>query len=81
MFSSKAKLEKVGFGRQGRFEYLQALVTEFQDTHKQGGMHRTVYPMVFKLCHVPGNQSTNYRFLPTLPTSPTILLTTNFWGS
>lgn len=35
MFTSKAKLEKVGFGRQGRFEYLQALVTEFQDTHKQ----------------------------------------------
>lgn len=36
MFSSKAKLENVAFGRQGRFEYLQTLVTEFQDTHKQG---------------------------------------------
>lgn len=37
MFTSAKRIEeKTGrFGR-GRFEYLQALVTEFQDTHKQG---------------------------------------------
>ena len=36
-FSTKAQLEKkTGPWGLGRFKYLQALVTEYQDTHKQG---------------------------------------------
>lgn len=37
MFSSRARIDsKTGADDLGRFEYLQALVTEFQDTDKQG---------------------------------------------
>lgn len=37
MLSSKERLaQKTGRHGLGRFEYLQALVTEFQDTHRQG---------------------------------------------
>ncbi len=36
-FSSKGYLErKTGAHGVGRFQYLQTLVTEFQDTHKEG---------------------------------------------
>lgn len=39
-FSSKSYLErKTGRHGQGRFEYLQTLVTEFQDTDKQGSYY------------------------------------------
>lgn len=37
MFSSQTRIDsKTGADDLGRFEYLQALVTEFQDTDKQG---------------------------------------------
>ena len=37
MFTSQARIDrKTGPDNLGRFEYLQALVTEFQDTDKQG---------------------------------------------
>ena len=37
-FASRSQLEKKSgrVGGSSRFEYLQALVTEFQDTHKKG---------------------------------------------
>ena len=39
-FSSQSYLErKTGAHSVGRFQYLQTLVTEFQDTHKQGNYH------------------------------------------
>ena len=43
MFSTQKYLEKkTGSSGVGRFNYLQALVTEFQDTHKQGTGARTL---------------------------------------
>ena len=37
MFTSQARIDrKTGPDNLGRFEYLQALVTEFQDTDRQG---------------------------------------------
>ena len=37
MFTSQARIDrKTGPDDLGRFEYLQALVTEFQDTDRQG---------------------------------------------
>lgn len=39
MFTSQARIDrKTGPDNLGRFEYLQALVTEFQDTDKQGNV-------------------------------------------
>ena len=44
MFSSQTRIDsKTGADDLGRFEYLQALVTEFQDTDKQGEVN-------WKLC-------------------------------
>lgn len=40
MFSTKERIEnKSTLSGKGRFEYLQALVTEFQDTSKHGEMN------------------------------------------
>lgn len=37
MFTSQARIDRrTGSDNLGRFEYLQALVTEFQDTDRQG---------------------------------------------
>ena len=36
-YTNKERLEKkTGTAGQGRFHYLQSLVTEFQDTHRKG---------------------------------------------
>ena len=41
MFTSQARIDrKTGPDNLGRFEYLQALVTEFQDTDRQGNVSR-----------------------------------------
>ena len=41
MFTSQARIDrKTGPDNLGRFEYLQALVTEFQDTDRQGNASR-----------------------------------------
>ena len=47
MFSSQARIDsKTGADDLERFEYLQALVTEFQDTDKQGEVNlKSVYKM------------------------------------
>lgn len=41
MFTSQARIDrKTGPDNLGRFEYLQALVTEFQDTDRQGNVFK-----------------------------------------
>ena len=48
MFTSQARIDrKTGPDDLGRFEYLQALVTEFQDTDRQG-IH-SLYSMAVSL--------------------------------
>lgn len=43
MFTSQNYIDsKTGSENLGRFEYLQALVTEFQDTDKEGEFYSTV---------------------------------------
>ena len=42
MFTSQASIDrKTGPDNLGRFEYLQALVTEFQDTDRQGNVFKS----------------------------------------
>ena len=45
MFTSQARIDrKTGPDNLGRFEYLQALVTEFQDTDRQGNRLQNTRP-------------------------------------
>ena len=55
MFSSQARIDsKTGADDLERFEYLQALVTEFQDTDKQGEVN-------LKLCFLTVSCSSLFK--------------------
>lgn len=60
MFTSQARIDrKTGPDDLGRFEYLQALVTEFQDTDRQG-----IHSMAYKLSSNLGSERLVVKTLP-----------------
>lgn len=58
MFTSREKIhEKAAVSGRGRLEYLQALLTEFQDTDNHG--KRNIFSKGFNFCVIPSQPNSD----------------------